>query len=83
MKVESAFFSRRGRKEKNEDSLLPLECSQGVYWSAIADGMGGKAAPFGQDGGERNQGDIQEGDGALSAASGAVPPQDGVRLSGR
>ncbi len=43
MKIESAYFSRKGQKEKNEDSVMPPLNSNGNWWSAIADGMGGRA----------------------------------------
>lgn len=43
MKIESAYFSRKGRKDRNDDSVLPLICSNGTWWAAVADGMGGRA----------------------------------------
>src|SRR5207249_495328 len=43
MKVESAYFSQKGQKEKNDDSILPPFSSKGVWWAAVADGMGGHA----------------------------------------
>jgi protein phosphatase len=41
MKVEAAFFSRQGQKEKNDDSVMPLFYTSGGWWAAVADGMGG------------------------------------------
>jgi serine/threonine protein phosphatase PrpC len=42
MTIESAYFSRKGRKDKNDDSVLLPFCSNGVWWAAVADGMGGR-----------------------------------------
>ena len=41
MKIESAYFSRKGRKELNEDAVLPPILVRGLWWAAVADGMGG------------------------------------------
>lgn len=41
MKIEYAYFSRQGHKERNDDFVLPPIGSSDVWWSAIADGMGG------------------------------------------
>lgn len=43
MKIESASFSRKGSKPKNEDSILAPFEANGVWWAAVADGMGGHA----------------------------------------
>lgn len=42
MKVDCAYFSKRGRKGVNEDFVLPPFNLDGEWWSAIADGMGGR-----------------------------------------
>lgn len=42
MRIESAYFSRKGRKDENEDSVLPPFRSNGAWWAAVADGMGGR-----------------------------------------
>ncbi len=42
MKIESAYFSKKGNKDRNEDSVLPLFDFDGAFWAAIADGMGGR-----------------------------------------
>jgi protein phosphatase len=42
MRIDSAHFSRQGRKGANEDSVLPPFSCGGVWWAAIADGMGGR-----------------------------------------
>ncbi len=42
MKVFGAHFSRKGKKDRNEDSLLPLFEAKDRWWAAIADGMGGR-----------------------------------------
>jgi serine/threonine protein phosphatase PrpC len=41
MNVQGAFFTKKGRHEKNEDAVLPGRFSQGSFWAAVADGMGG------------------------------------------
>src|SRR5712691_3590185 len=41
MKIEFAYFSKQGRKEGNQDSVLPPFKSNGAWWAAVADGMGG------------------------------------------
>ncbi len=41
MKIESAWFSRRGSKQQNEDAALPPTNSHDSWWAAVADGMGG------------------------------------------
>jgi serine/threonine protein phosphatase PrpC len=42
MKVDCAHFSREGRKTANEDSLMLPFSFRGVWWAAIADGLGGR-----------------------------------------
>lgn len=42
MKIDYAYFSRQGHKERNDDFLLPPSDLGGAWWSAIADGMGGR-----------------------------------------
>lgn len=41
MQIEAASFCRRGRKQRNDDSILPLLNTHGAWWAAVADGMGG------------------------------------------
>jgi protein phosphatase len=41
MKIDYAYFSRKGQKDRNDDSVMPPICSGGNWWSAVADGMGG------------------------------------------
>jgi PPM family protein phosphatase len=41
VKVEHAYFSRKGRKGVNQDHVLPPFNFDNGWWSAIADGMGG------------------------------------------
>ena len=43
MNVEYGHFSISGRKDANEDSVLPPFSFEGDWWAGIADGMGGHA----------------------------------------
>ncbi|HET7679903.1 MAG TPA: protein phosphatase 2C domain-containing protein [Xanthobacteraceae bacterium] len=41
MQIQAASFCRRGQKQTNDDSVLPLLQANGAWWAAVADGMGG------------------------------------------